>query len=315
MENSTFRTQYKTKTEKKQIDYSSEIVLFGSCFSENIGHKFEYYKLNSTINPYGILFSPAAIEKAISECLENKIYKEEDLIFHNELWHSFNHHSDFSGLEKQEVLTKINSSIQEGNNRLKSANYIIITLGTAWVYEYIETRTRVANCHKISQNKFHKRILSVEEITKSIERLKDQIKRINPDANFIFTLSPVRHLKDGMIENTQSKSHLLTAIHNIIDTQSFYFPSYEIMMDDLRDYRFYKEDMIHPNTTAIDYIWTIFKATWISDKADATIEEIENIQKGLAHKAFNPDSVQHKKFILNLKNKILKLQKEKNILF
>lgn len=315
MENSTFRTQYKTKPEKNQIDYSSEVLLFGSCFSENIGKKFDYYKFNSTTNPYGILFHPVAIEKAILECLENKIYNEEDLVYHNELWHSFNHHSDFSGLEKQEVLDKINSSIQKGHEQLKSASHIIITLGTAWIYEIIETGVSVANCHKIPQKKFHKKILSVEEITKALENIKNQIKKINPEAVFIFTVSPVRHLKDGMIENTQSKSHLLTAVHKVIDIQSFYFPSYEIMLDDLREYRFYKEDMVHPNKTAIDYIWDVFKATWISDKADVTLEEIEIIQKGLAHKPFNPDSKQHRKFLINLTNKIIKLKKEKNVLF
>jgi lysophospholipase L1-like esterase len=311
MGNSTFRTQYKTKTEKNQIDYSSEILLFGSCFSENIGKKFDYYKFNSTTNPYGILFTPAAIEKAVLECIENKVYKEKDLVFYNELWHSFNHHSDFSGLDKQAVLSKINSSIQKSHEQIKSANYIIITLGTAWVYEAIETKNIVANCHKIPQKKFNKKLLAVDTITKKLENLRNQIKIKNPNAIFIFTVSPVRHLKDGMVENSQSKSHLLTAIHKTIDPQTFYFPSYEIMMDDLRDYRFYKEDMVHPSTIAIDYIWTIFKATWISNKADATLKEIEAIQKGLAHKSFNPDSEQHKKFLMNLKNRIIKLDQSR----
>ncbi|MEI6866430.1 GSCFA domain-containing protein [Flavicella sp.] len=315
MENSNFRTQYKTKPQSNQIDYSSNLVLFGSCFSENIDKKFDYFKFKTTSNPYGILFNPAAIEKAISECLEKKIYTEQDLIFYNGLWHSFNHHSDFSGLYKDEVLNNINSTIQKGYNQLKSASHIIITLGTAWVYKLIEENNIVANCHKIPQKRFNKIILSVDEIVKILENIKRLIKKINSQAIFIFTVSPVRHLKDGMIENTQSKSHLLIAIHRVISPQTFYFPSYEIMLDDLRDYRFYKQDMIHPNQLAMDYIWTLFKNTWISQNSEFLFTEIDAIQKALQHKPFNPDSEQHKLFVSKLKRRIYKLKKDANIRF
>jgi len=315
MGNTIFRTQYKLKSEEKQLDYSSEILLFGSCFSENINKKLEYYKFNSTLNPYGILFHPAAIEKAILECLENKIYTDEHLIFHKELWHSFQHHSNFSGLDKQQVLDKINTTINKTHKKLKSATHIIITLGTSWVYEYLEQELTVANCHKIPQKKFRKKILTVEGSTRILENIKKQIRSINPKVNFIFTLSPVRHLKDGMVENAQSKAQLLSAIHNVIDAHSFYFPSYEIMLDDLRDYRFYKRDMIHPNATAIDYIWDNFKATWISKATERNMFEVDAIQKALQHKAFYPESAQHKKFLEDLKNRILKLEQQYNILF
>lgn len=315
MENSIFRTQYKINKELRSIDYNSEIILFGSCFSENIGAKFDYFKFQSTTNPYGILFNPVAIEKAISECIEGKKYADKDLISHNDLWHSFNHHSDFSRSEKNEVLNKINTTITTTQKKLRSASHIIITLGTSWVYQSNETKEIVANCHKIPQREFSKKLLSVTEIEKSIKNIKDTIYNFNSDVHIIFTVSPVRHLKDGMIENTLSKSHLIAAIHNSLDTNTSYFPAYEIMMDDLRDYRFYKEDMLHPNQLAVDYIWENFKKTWIANETEKLQETIDNIQKSLAHKPFNPSSEQHKKFRNKLEKRILELKNNFNISF
>ena len=304
MENLNFRTQYKAKTEKNQIDYSSELVLFGSCFSENIGRKFDYFKFKSLTNPYGILFNPIAIENAILDCIEKKTYQEKDLIFHNELWHSFKHHSDFSDMDSNVVLDKINTSIRDTHKRLKTASHIIITFGTAWVYDFLEHGKTVANCHKIPQKKFNKKLLSIEEIEQSISTIKKALKKTNPKAIIIITVSPVRHLKDGMIENTLSKSHLLSATHKSLDNSTKYFPSYEVMMDDLRDYRFYSEDMVHPNNLAIKHIWSIFKDSWISQKAQSISKEIEHIQKSIEHKPFNPKSIAHKKFKENLSQKI-----------
>ncbi|MDG1804147.1 GSCFA domain-containing protein [Flavicella sp.] len=315
MENSIFRTQYKINKELRSINYNSEIILFGSCFSENIGAKFDYFKFQSTTNPYGILFNPVAIEKAISECIEGKKYADKDLISHNDLWHSFNHHSDFSRSEKNEVLNKINTTITTTQKKLRSASHIIITLGTSWVYQSNETKEIVANCHKIPQREFSKKLLSVTEIEKSIKNIKDTIYNFNSDVHIIFTVSPVRHLKDGMIENTLSKSHLIAAIHNSLDTNTSYFPAYEIMMDDLRDYRFYKEDMLHPNQLAVDYIWENFKKTWIANETEKLQETIDNIQKSLAHKPFNPSSEQHKKFRNKLEKRILELKNNFNISF
>lgn len=315
MENSIFRTQYKINKELRSIDYNSEIILFGSCFSENIGAKFDYFKFQSTTNPYGILFNPVAIEKAISESIEGKKYTDKDLISHNDLWHSFNHHSEFSGSEKSDVLNKINTTILATQKKLRSASHIIITLGTSWVYQSNETKEIVANCHKIPQREFAKKLLSITEIEKSIKNIKDTINNFNSNVHIIFTVSPVRHLKDGMIENTLSKSHLITAIHTSLDTNTSYFPAYEIMMDDLRDYRFYKEDMLHPNQLAVDYIWENFKKTWIANETEKLQETIENIQKSLAHKPFNPSSEQHKKFRNKLEKRILELKNNFNISF
>ena len=291
------------------IDYQSKILLLGSCFSENIGDKLSYFKFQSIQNPFGILFHPKAIENLITNTSNKKVYSSDDLIYQNEIWHSFDAHSSLSSASENELLNKLNVAISLTNKKIKEASHIIITLGTSWVYRYIETDTIVANCHKIPQKKFLKELLSVSEISESLARSISLIKSLNSDAAVIFTVSPVRHLKDGFIENTQSKSHLIAAIHTLVNEQDVsYFPSYEIMMDELRDYRFYAEDMIHPNKTAINYIWRKFIDTWFSEETKSIMKEIDEIQKGLLHRPFHEDSKLHQQFLLKLEQKKSSLQ-------
>lgn len=291
------------------IDYQSNILLLGSCFSENIGDKLSYFKFQSIQNPFGILFHPKAIENLITNTSNKKVYSSDDIIYQNEIWHSFDAHSSLSSASENELLNKLNVAISLTNKKIKEASHIIITLGTSWVYRYIETDTIVANCHKIPQKKFLKELLSVSEISESLARSISLIKSINSDAAVIFTISPVRHLKDGFIENTQSKSHLIAAIHTLVNKQDVsYFPSYEIMMDELRDYRFYAEDMIHPNKTAINYIWRKFIDTWFSEETKSIMKEIDEIQKGLLHRPFHEDSKLHQQFLLKLEQKKSSLQ-------
>ena len=294
---------------KNLIDYQSNVLLLGSCFSENIGNQLNYFKFQSTQNPFGILFHPKAIENLITNTSNKKVYSSDDLIYQNEIWHSFDAHSSLSSASENELLNKLNVAISLTNKKIKEASHIIITLGTSWVYRYIETDTIVANCHKIPQKKFLKELLSVSEISESLARSISLIKSINSDAAVIFTISPVRHLKDGFIENTQSKSHLIAAIHTLVNEQDVsYFPSYEIMMDELRDYRFYAEDMIHPNKTAINYIWRKFIDTWFSEETKSIMKEIDEIQKGLLHRPFHEDSKLHQQFLLKLEQKKSSLQ-------
>ena len=296
------------KETRNSIDYNAKILLLGSCFSENIGDKLNYFKFQTSQNPFGILFHPKAIENLVTNAINEKKYLPEDLIFQNERWHSFDAHSSLSTTDKNELLANLNSAIIATNKKLKEATHIIITLGTSWVYRFIETDVIVANCHKIPQKKFLKTLLSVDEITKSLKTTISHLKSVNKNIHILFTVSPVRHLKDGFIENMQSKSHLITAIHSIMKTKnSSYFPSYEIMMDELRDYRFYAEDMIHPNKTAINYIWERFAETRISESSKLTMKEVETIQKGISHKPFNENSEQHQKFLNNLEIKKEKL--------
>ena len=300
------------KESRNLINYNSKIVLLGSCFSENIGNQLDYYKFQTTQNPFGILFHPIAIENLITNAINEKKYTENDVFFNNEQYHSFDTHSSLSANNERDFLDNLNSSIKSTRKTLEEASHIIITLGTSWVYRYIESDQIVANCHKVPQKKFLKEILSVDTISESLEAIILLIKSINKNASILFTVSPVRHIKDGFIENSQSKSHLITAIHQVIDKRkyNYYFPSYEIMMDELRDYRFYAEDMIHPNKTTINYIWEKFMSTWFDVSANSTMKEIDIIQKGMLHKPFNPNSEKHLQFLENLEQKKLKIMSE-----
>ncbi len=298
------------KQSKNQIDYNSNVLLFGSCFSENIGKKLDYFKFQNTQNPFGILFHPKAIETLISNAIENKKYSEEDVFFHNEQWHCFDAHSKLRNTSKEDLINQLNAQIDLTSSKLKTASHIIVAIGTAWVYREIKTDNIVANCHKVPQKQFKKELLSVEDITKSLNNILSLIRSVNYNASVIFTVSPIRHTKDGFVENMQSKAHLLTAIHQVINIQSFYFPSFEIMMDELRDYRFYNEDMIHPNQLAINYIWEKFKGVWISDESFKVMEEVDTIQKGFQHKPFNVQSQAHQKFLQKLEAKTKRLKSQ-----
>ncbi|AUP78652.1 GSCFA domain-containing protein [Flavivirga eckloniae] len=298
------------KLSKNLIDYNSNVLLVGSCFVENIGGKLDYFKFQNTQNPLGILFHPKAIETLVSDVINKKLYTEEDIFFHNEQWHSFKAHSKLSNTSKEDLLNDLNTTIESTNQQIQKATHIVITLGTAWVYRFEKTQSIVANCHKVPQKQFTKELLSVNEVYTSIKTIVSFIRTLNSKASIIFTVSPVRHIKDGFIENTQSKAHLIAGIHQFLNQesssvnhQSFYFPSYEIMMDELRDYRFYTEDMVHPSKIAIDYIWNSFHEVWISSKATKTMEEIDVVQKGMQHKPFNANSDAHQKFLQNLEIK------------
>ena len=301
-----------TKNISNLIDYNSKIILLGSCFSDNIGQKLSYHKFESILNPFGILFHPKAIESVIKNSLCKKKYTEKDVFFLNERWQSFEAHSKLSSSSKEEIIEQLNKASVSINKAVKNSTHFIITLGTSWVYRFNESGEIVANCHKVSQNKFKKELLSVAEINKSLSLIISLIKEINPSISFIFTVSPVRHLKDEVIENQQSKSHLISALHQIIPIHknSFYFPSYEVMMDELRDYRFYKEDMIHPNQIAINHIWEKFYENWLSDEALELKKEVIKIQRGLEHKPFNPNSEGHQQFLSSLQEKIKTLKKK-----
>ena len=301
-----------SKNTNNPIDYNSRITLLGSCFSDNIGQKLSYHKFQSILNPFGILFHPKAIESVIKNALCKKEYTEKDIFFFNERWQSFTAHSKLSSSSKEEALNQLNQASALINTALKSNTHIIITLGTSWIYRFSESGKIVTNCHKVPQHKFKKELLSIVEINKSLSSIISLIRKVNPDINFIFTVSPIRHLKDGFIENQQSKSHLISALHQIIKKQdnTFYFPSYEIMMDELRDYRFYKEDMINTNQIAINYIWETFYENWLSDEAIDLKKQVIKIQRGLEHKPFNPDSKKHQQFLLSLQEKIEILKKK-----
>lgn len=303
------QTQIPISKAGNPMDYSSKILMLGSCFSQNMGNKLEYFKFQVLQNPFGILFHPLAIEKLVHRSSNEYEYDERDIFKHDGRWHCFDAHSELSSSSKEELLSRLNHSVLETNRFLKVASHIAITLGTAWIYRHVDKDLIVANCHKVPQRDFQKILLTENEIVTSLTATITSIKAVNPEAQIIFTISPVRHLKDGFVENQRSKSVLISAIHATLGVpplgvRGLYFPSYEIMMDELRDYRFYATDMIHPNALAIDYIWEKFCEVWISEEAGDTMMKIGDIQKGLAHKPFDPESLAHKKFLKSLDQKV-----------
>ena len=291
------------------IDYQSKLVLLGSCFVENIGAKLAYFKFQQFQNPFGILFHPLAIENLIQRAIARKMYQQSEIFEQDGIWRCFDAHSELRSASSDELLRLLNLRLEETKKSLETSSHIIITLGTAWVYEHQTSGKIVANCHKVSQKQFTKKLLSLGEIEGSLDHILKLIQKVNPKAQIIFTISPVRHLKDGFVKNQRSKAQLITALHQIINGHNVpYFPSYEIMMDELRDYRFYGKDMVHPNELAVDYIWERFKWVWISKKIYPVMHEVDAVQKGLLHRPFNPDSEAHQKFKTSLGTKITYLQ-------
>lgn len=304
------QTQIPLFPKEPKIDYHSKVVLLGSCFTENISGKLDYFKFQNVQNPFGIVFNPVSIENLVLRALSEDVFTEDDLFQHQELWHCFEVHSSLSSIDKDSVLQHLNQKLLAFKKQIEEASHIVITLGSAWVYWHEERSQLVANCHKIPQDQFQKNALPIDTITKSLSTIVSVIRQVNKNAAFIFTVSPVRHIKDGFEENMQSKAHLISAIHKMKEeVDAHYFPSFEIMMDELRDYRFYEKDMLHPNELAIDYIWEKFKTVWIDPETETLQKEIATIQKGLLHKPFNPNSEAHLKFREALLSRIKILKK------
>lgn len=305
-----FRTIITPQKQAHKIDYQSKILLLGSCFTEHISQKLAYFKFDILTNPFGIIFNSSAIKTAINHCVLDRAYTKSDLNWHHNLWSSFNHHSQFSKPELEATLAEINSKINEAHQFIKEASHIVITLGTAWVFTDNDSGKIVANCHKVPQQRFTKSLQNIADITNDLDEINNAIKSINQRAKLLFTVSPVRHLRNGFAENMLSKAHLISAVHQHVNIQkdSYYIPAYEIMMDDLRDYRFYEADMIHPNSTAIDYIWDFFKFGWLSDKELIIMKKIDSIQRDLQHRPFNKNTEAYKVFSLCLDEKIAQIK-------
>ena len=299
------QTQLPLENKRQLIDYNSKLVLLGSCFAENIAEKFSYYKFQNEVNPLGVLFHPIAILDLLTRAHENNPYSEKDIFFSNGCWQSFQSHSRLNSISQIEILDHLNKALKSTQDQLKNASHVILTFGTAWVYEHIQSKTIVANCHKQPQKEFEKSILSIDQLQDTFNSIISILKSFNPKVTVVFSISPVRHLKDGFVENNLSKAHLITALHSVINTSenTHYFPSYELLMDELRDYRFYKQDMVHPNQIAIDYVWEKFQPIWIDADVNPIMQEVNQLQKGFAHKPFNPLAEEHAIFLSSLAKK------------
>ncbi len=308
-----FRTLTPEKKFPFDISYNSKLIFIGSCFTENIGNRMQELKFQAVVNPFGIMYNPISVKRALQHIAGEQKFTQDDLIYHNELWHSMHHHGIFSRTQPEDTLNAINSNIEQSAKFLQDADYIFITFGTAWVYELKKNHEIVANCHKLPKDNFTKRMLDADEILIEYFQLIKILNNINPKLKIIFTISPLRHLSNGQTGNFFSKSTLAVAVNQILNMYEgeglFYFPAYEILHDDLRDYRFYAEDMIHPSEAAVDYIFDYFKQSFFSKSTCDNAENIRKIIKSYNHRPFNTDTTAYAKFKKDSLQKIIKLKK------
>ena len=303
-----FTTQIPILKHENNISHKDKIMLLGSCFTENIGNKLSINGFETLINPFGILYNPFSICSSLNRIIDLKFLVSEDLVKVNEIWYSYEHHGVFRNENSNNLLQTINLGITKANIFLKETNWLIITLGTAWVFFLKENSKILGNCHKLNPQLIDKRLLTVDEIVENTSLTINKIRKINPNIKIILTVSPIRHWKQGYRENLISKSALHLATNQICTSEKdcSYFPAYEIVMDELRDYRFYQADMLHPSEIAVDYIWEKFATHLFSDTTINLCKDYSRLHSMKQHKAFNPESQGYKNHLI----KIAKLEKD-----
>jgi hypothetical protein len=290
-----FRTVVPVVNPGWEISYADKLLFTGSCFAENMGACMIRSRFDAVVNPHGILFNPLSVARGIEDLMNGRNYVHSDLYAHNGLFVSLRHHGRFNHPDADSALAAINASILSGRQQMMKASVLVVTWGSAWAYRWIEDGNIVANCHKIPQQNFAKVLLSHDEITETWNKLIAGLTSINPRLKIVLTISPVRHWKDGVNENQLSKSHLLIAADQLCrqHDQLNYFPSYEIMLDELRDYRFYKEDMLHPNEVAVNYIWQRLSANYFSADTRQKLAAIEPLLRYLEHRPLHTSAEAH----------------------
>ncbi|MBW8683101.1 GSCFA domain-containing protein [Chitinophaga rhizophila] len=294
-----FRLTFPVAPLSVPLRYTDKILMVGSCFAEEIGQRLQQYHFDAILNPHGILYNPISITQALHTYLDRKHYTAADLFSHNDLWHSWDHHSRFSGMDQEEVLAGINAAQDVASARLEDADWLIITLGSAFTYTLANANQVVGNCHKVPSASFHKRLLSPPDAISALDNLMHRLFFRNRKVKIMFTISPVRYIRDGVIENNLSKAILMQTVHHLVNKfdRLYYFPGYELVIDDLRDYRFYNEDLVHPNELAVDYVWDHFTDKCLGEEDKLILPRVGEIIRARQHKPFNPDSSQHKQFL------------------
>jgi len=293
-----FQTKIEIPPTPLSITYTDAVMTLGSCFAENIGRKMEEVCFDTEVNPFGVLYNPVSIINSIELLLDNKQFTPDDIFESRSLWHSFSHSSLFSAVSVEACLDKINSRMAFAGNFIHKADVLLITFGTAWIFEEKKSGMVVSNCHKLPAAEFVRRRLSIEEIVTNYSHLIDTLSVKLPNLQLIFSVSPIRHWKDGAHENNLSKSTLLLAINELQKRfdQVHYFPAYEIQLDELRDYRFFASDMLHPSEVAVDYIWQRFSETYFDTATQGIKKEVEQLVSDLSHRPLQPDSEEFRKF-------------------
>ncbi len=282
------------------------MLLVGSCFAENIGNLLHHYRFNVLQNPNGILYNPVSLAQTLHRALEGKPYQAEELFYHNDLWASWNHHGRFSHPDKNACITEINEQQQTARQFLQKGHWLIVTFGSAHAYHLKSNGQLVANCHKYPNKEFDKELLSSAEIITEWDKLIELLQATNPQLNILLTVSPVRYIRDGLVENNRSKARLIEAVHNLFESYGnvHYFPAYELVMDDLRDYRFFETDMVHPNSQAIEYVWDAFVKAAFDSEAQLIYPQVKQLLTDAAHRPFHTDTTQHQKFVAARQSKV-----------
>jgi len=307
-----FRTEVDIKSSEHQITYRSNLLFMGSCFTENIGDIMKELQFPIDVNPFGVNYNPSSVARNLWTLINRKEYSTNDLHSGNGRWFSFDHHSDFSDSDPDTCLANINRRINFSGSQLKETDYLLLTWGTAWVYVHRKTANVVSNCHKLPAADFSRHLLSVSQITDTYTKLFAALRKSAPELKIILTVSPVRHWKDGARLNTVSKSSLILAAHKLTEMFSYceYFPAWEIAMDDLRDYRYYDDDLVHPNKQMISYIWEKFSAAWLDQETMKIMRKIEKLVNARNHRPFDPNSEQYQDFSKKQLKEILLLEEQ-----
>lgn len=309
-----FHYEFPIKKIPIPLTHYHKMLMVGSCFTENIGQLLKQHCFTVMDNPHGILFNPISVAEAIQDYILQPTVQASDLFQLNETWHSWKHHSRFSGITPEDALAKIAASTKAAGQFLKTADHLLITLGSAWVYQLTEQAdgplaSVAANNHKAPASWFNRVLLSADATRKTLQDMIDALLGFNPHLQIIFTISPVRHLREGVIDNNRSKAVLIQAVHDLVQQNAavYYFPAYELVIDDLRDYRFYAEDLVHPNYQATQYVWEKFVEACIDASSSDLFKLIREIKLAYQHKPFNPLTNQHQAFLKKYEQETLHL--------
>ncbi|MDI9340261.1 MAG: GSCFA domain-containing protein [Sediminibacterium sp.] len=287
-----FHLDYKPQKASWNISHADTIFTIGSCFAQNMGERLQQLKFNSTVNPHGILFNPISIAYSLENILASAVPEQDMFAEHGGIWFSHYYHSDIYAQTTEALTGTIKQINAASRSNLLASNTLIVTFGTAHVYRQVQTRKIVANCHKQAQHLFTKELLTIDAIVNTWQSLMQSIRSFVPNVRFLFSVSPVKYLKDGIHENNLSKATLLLAVQQLTEqaTNCFYFPAFELVNDDLRDYRFYKPDMAHPSEQAISYVWQRFTETYFSAETQELCNTLEKIRQAMLHRPLHPES-------------------------
>jgi hypothetical protein len=311
-----FFTQIEPMSSGILLDAKARITALGSCFAEVVGQRLTYYKWPVLVNPLGVLFHPLAISDLIQRALALQEFESSDLFQHQCRHYILSLHGQYSDTDHRALLDRANADLRMLREHLIQSSHMLITFGTAWAYQHQQTLNFVGNCHKLPGSFFNKKLLTSDQTKESVIRIVEGIALHNPKAQLIFSVSPVRHIKDGLVQNSLGKAHLISGLHAALNAYDHKqgaprnFPAYELMVDQLRDYRFYKSDLIHPNDQGTQVVWEYFKDQWVDKGLDSLLNEIHSVQQGMAHRPLHPESQAHQEFLSQLKKRIEALEEQ-----